>query len=116
MNMIARWVTCEGKWLKCEGMPPLERELVSEAVKIYWATVCPDVPALVEVQAMDWTGFAAWWLSEFRRRGFDHRLGSPGGENPTFRILQDIEARIGIHQEKMAKPTPFCPSYWPFWA
>lgn len=31
-------------------------------------------------------------------------------------ILQDIEARIGIHQGKCSKPVPYSPSYYPFWA
>lgn len=113
---IDTWMTCDGKWLKTDKLTPPERALVGEAVKIYWATVCPEVPALVEVQRMDWTPFANWANEEFSRRGFKHGIGTPEGKNAAWAILQDLEARLGIHQGKCSKPVPYCPSYWPFWA
>lgn len=116
MSTIERWLTCDGKWLKTDKLTAPERALVGEAVKIYWSTVCPDVPAVVEVQPMDWTPFAAWWFQEFQKRGFDPRLRDPAGKNAAWEILQDLEARIGIHQGKCSKPENYCPSYWPFWA
>lgn len=110
------WVTCEGKWLDTSRLTAAERAMVKEAVNIYWATVCPGVPNLAVVPPMDWTPFAEWANVEFAKRGFNHGIGSSQGKNPLFEILQDVEARIGIHQGKVAKPDPFCPSYWPFWA
>jgi hypothetical protein len=116
MSTIDTWVTLEGNWLKTDKLTWEERDLVAEAVKIYWATVCPEVPALAKVPPMDWTPFAAWWYQEFVKRGFDPRLRDPAGKNAAWEILQDLEGRIGIHQGKCSAPAPYCPSYWPFWA
>lgn len=110
------WVTCEGKILKTASLTAAERSLISEAVQIYWATICPDIAYLAEVPPMDWTPFSEWANVEFTRRGFKHGIGSAEGKNPAWEILQDLEARIGIHQGKVAKPVPYCPSYAPFWA
>lgn len=67
-------------------------------------------------EAMEWTPFAEWWGKEFDKGGFDARLNDPAGPNPLYRILQDIESRLGIEQGKVAKPenyTPYRPP-WPF--
>lgn len=76
------WVTCDGKWLKTGGMTAGERALVGEAVQVYWATVCPDVPSLSEVPGMEWTFFANWWHQEFVKRGFDFKVKDPTGRTP----------------------------------
>jgi transcriptional regulator with XRE-family HTH domain len=45
----------------------------------------------------EWSAFAAWWNGEL------HRLGlSP--ESTAYRICQDLEARLGIAQGKVAPP------------
>jgi hypothetical protein len=45
----------------------------------------------------EWSEFAAWWAEELGR------LGLPT-ESPTYRICQDLEARLGIAQGKVAPP------------
>lgn len=45
----------------------------------------------------DWTEFAAWWMSEASKWGFVR-------ESPVFRICDDLEARLGIAQGKVAPP------------
>jgi hypothetical protein len=45
----------------------------------------------------EWSEFAAWWAEEFHRRGL-----SPG--SPAYRVCQDLEARLGIAQGKVAPP------------
>jgi transcriptional regulator with XRE-family HTH domain len=45
----------------------------------------------------DWTQFAAWWNTAFQ-----HSDLSP--ESVAYRICQDLEARLGIAQGKVARP------------
>ena len=45
----------------------------------------------------EWTEFAAWWNSEFQRTGLSM-------DSPAYRICQDLEARLGIAQGKVAPP------------
>src|SRR5262249_41527749 len=45
----------------------------------------------------EWTRFAAWWNAEFTRTGLDPR-------SPVYRICQDLEARLGIHQGSVSPP------------
>lgn len=45
----------------------------------------------------EWTEFAAWWLSEFQRAGLSMN-------SPAYRVCQDLEARLGIAQGKVAAP------------
>lgn len=45
----------------------------------------------------EWTEFAAWWISEFQRAGLSM-------DSPTYRVCQDLEARLGIAQGKVAPP------------
>lgn len=45
----------------------------------------------------EWAGFAAWWPKEFQRSGLS-------GGSVTYRICQDLEARLGIAQGKVAPP------------
>src|SRR5437016_5264513 len=46
---------------------------------------------------LEWTRFAAWWNAEFSKAGL-----SP--QSPVYRICQDLEARLGIHQGTVAPP------------
>jgi len=45
----------------------------------------------------EWSKFAAWWTKEFQRSGL------PAG-SVAYRICQDLEARLGIAQGKVAPP------------
>jgi transcriptional regulator with XRE-family HTH domain len=45
----------------------------------------------------EWSVFAAWWAGEFQRSGLPE-------DSPTYRICQDLEARLGIAQGKVAPP------------
>jgi len=44
-----------------------------------------------------WSAFAAWWPKELQRRGLS-------ADSVTHRICQDLEARLGIAQGKVAAP------------
>ncbi len=109
--IIYSWMTCDGKIVSTEKLTDEEFELIGEAVKIYWATICPNVPGLTVVPPMDWTPFANWWGQEFTKRGFNHI-----DNHILFQILCDLEGRIGIEQGKCSKPENYCPSYYPWWA
>lgn len=45
----------------------------------------------------EWSEFAAWWVQEFRRTAL-------GESSVTYRLCQDLEARLGIAQGKVAPP------------
>jgi len=45
----------------------------------------------------EWSEFAAWWIMEFRQSGLPT-------ESVAYRICQDLEARLGIAQGKVAPP------------
>ncbi|MFP3941018.1 MAG: helix-turn-helix domain-containing protein [Thermoanaerobaculia bacterium] len=45
----------------------------------------------------EWSAFAAWWVEELRRAGL-------GRSSVAYRICQDLEARLGIAQGKVAPP------------
>jgi hypothetical protein len=53
---------------------------------------------------LEWTRFAAWWNAEFTRAGLN--TGSPA-----YRICQDLEARLGIHQG--SGPRRITETSWP---
>jgi hypothetical protein len=44
-----------------------------------------------------WTRFASWWMSSFGRTGLP-------ADSVVYRICQDLEARLGIAQGKVAPP------------
>ncbi len=46
---------------------------------------------------LEWTRFAAWWNAEFSKSGL-------GTRSPVYRICQDLEARLGIHQGSLSAP------------
>ena len=46
---------------------------------------------------LEWTRFAAWWNAEFTRTGLKTN-------SPVYRICQDLEARLGIHQGSVSPP------------
>jgi hypothetical protein len=46
---------------------------------------------------LEWMRFAAWWNAEFSTSGLS-------GKSPVYRICQDLEARLGIHQGSVSAP------------
>lgn len=46
---------------------------------------------------LEWTRFAAWWNAEFSKTGLSTK-------SATYRICQDLEARLGIHQGRVSPP------------
>lgn len=46
---------------------------------------------------LEWTRFAAWWNAEFSKSGLST-------SSPVYRICQDLEARLGIHQGSVSAP------------
>lgn len=45
----------------------------------------------------EWSEFGAWWISEFEDRGLSK-------DSILYRLCQDLEARLGIAQKKVARP------------
>lgn len=45
----------------------------------------------------EWSAFAAWWLGQFQRSALPN-------DTLAYRICQDLEARLGIAQEKVSPP------------
>lgn len=45
----------------------------------------------------EWSQFGAWWPTEMERAGL-------GSESALYRVCQDLEARLGIAQGKVAPP------------
>lgn len=45
----------------------------------------------------EWSEFASWWLEKFQRSGLPP-------ESVAYRICQDLEARLGITQGRVASP------------
>jgi hypothetical protein len=46
---------------------------------------------------LEWTRFAAWWNAELTKTGL-------GTRSLAYRICQDLEARLGIHQGSVSPP------------
>jgi hypothetical protein len=46
---------------------------------------------------LEWTRFAAWWNAEFNGAGLSRA-------SAVYRICQDLEARLGIDQQKVSPP------------
>jgi transcriptional regulator with XRE-family HTH domain len=76
--------TITGRALDLERLDAKERELLTAVQAKY-------------EKAPGWSAFAAWWPKELERRGLS-------AESVTYRICQDLEARLGIAQGKVAAP------------
>ena len=76
--------TITGRALDLERLDAKEREFLTAVQAKY-----EKVPA--------WSAFAAWWPKELERRGLS-------AESVTYRICQDLEARLGIAEGKAAAP------------
>lgn len=56
-----------------------------------------DIVAKKYSVRQDWTRFAAWWNAQFKASGLTTA-------SAVYRICQDLEARLGINQGKVAPP------------
>src|SRR2546425_1074157 len=76
--------TITGRALDLERLDAKEREFLAAVQARY-----EKDPA--------WSAFAAWWPKELQRSGLS-------AESVAYRICQDLEARLGIAQGKVAAP------------
>jgi hypothetical protein len=76
--------TITGRRIPLSRLSRSEKELLSRVRQKYNAR-------------LDWTRFAAWWNAEFSRSGLTTK-------SPVYRICQDLEARLGIHQGSVSPP------------
>jgi hypothetical protein len=73
-----------GRTLDLANLTEQERQFIAAVLGSY-------------TKGMEWSEFAGFWLREFEKRGI-----STGGL--AYRICQDLEARLGIAQGKVAPP------------
>ena len=76
--------TITGRALDLERLEANEREFLTAVQRTY-------------EKEPTWSAFAAWWPKELQRRGLST-------ESAVYRICQDLEARLGIAQGKVAPP------------
>src|SRR6266487_5171192 len=76
--------TMSGRKLPVSKLSRPEKELLARVHQKYNAR-------------LEWTRFAAWWNAEFTKS----RLSTI---SPVYRICQDLEARLGIHQGSVSPP------------
>jgi hypothetical protein len=76
--------TITGRRLPLSKLSRAEKDFLSRVQQKYHAR-------------LEWTRFAAWWNAEFTRSGL-------GTRSPVYRICQDLEARLGIHQGTVSPP------------
>lgn len=82
MTTDSTYLTITGRVLPLDGLDAAETEFLTTVQRRY-------------ATDPEWSEFAAWWAEEFRRAGLPR-------ESPTYRICQDLEARLGIAQGKVA--------------
>ncbi|MEW6364198.1 MAG: helix-turn-helix transcriptional regulator [Acidobacteriota bacterium] len=70
--------------MKIENLSPAERKFLLRVEEKYRSRP-------------EWTQFASWWVTRFRKAGIP-------AESAVHRICQDLEARLGIVQGKVAPP------------
>jgi transcriptional regulator with XRE-family HTH domain len=76
--------TITGRHLDLAGLGQAERDLLGAVQAKYEA-------------ALEWSAFASWWPSELSTTGLSRKSAA-------YRICQDLEARLGIAQGKVAPP------------
>jgi hypothetical protein len=76
--------TITGRGIPLSGLGSPEKAFLSRVRQKYHAR-------------LEWTRFATWWNAEFTRAGLDTR-------SPVYRVCQDLEARLGIHQGSVSPP------------
>lgn len=84
MSTNRTYSTITGRVLHLDGLSREESEFLADVQRRYAADP-------------EWSEFAAWWAGEFRRASLPR-------ESATYRICQDLEARLGIAQGKVAAP------------
>jgi transcriptional regulator with XRE-family HTH domain len=85
MARIAKvYQTITGLCIPLSKLSRLERDFLSAVRQKYHAR-------------LEWTRFAAWWNAEFTKSGLSTK-------SPVYRICQDLEARLGIHQGCVSPP------------
>lgn len=82
--MKPEYETITGRRLGLAELTPDERDFLT-AVQRRYAT------------RPEWSEFAAWWAEGLRQAGLFE-------SSPAYRICQDLEARLGIAQGKVAMP------------
>jgi hypothetical protein len=82
--MKAVYQTITGRRLKLDGLSVDKRKLLIAIERRF-----RDRP--------DWTAFASWWVSQFRKAQLP-------ATSVVRRVCQDLEARLGIAQRKLAAP------------
>ena len=80
----AMYQTITGRRLKLESLSADERKLLIAIERKFRARP-------------EWTEFASWWVSHFRKAQLP-------AASVVRRVCQDLEARLGIAQRKMAAP------------
>lgn len=78
------YLTITGRRIRLSGLSAIERGLVLAIQRRYEAEP-------------EWSEFAAWWNAELDRTGL-------GPDSVLYRVCQDLEARLGIAQGKVAPP------------
>ena len=76
--------TITGRKLELDGLGEQERSFLAGVQRRYG-------------KEPEWSDFSAWWSEDFRRSGLSTR-------SVVYRICQDLEARLGIAQGKVAPP------------
>ncbi len=76
--------TITGRTLELSGLGDEERKFLGTVQRKY-------------TREPEWSEFAAWWGKEFGRSGLSE-------DSLAYRICQDLEARLGIAQGKVAGP------------
>ncbi len=76
--------TITGRRLKLDALSAGERKFLAAVEKKFRARP-------------EWTEFASWWVSRFRKTGLP-------ASSVMRRVCQDLEARLGIAQRKVAAP------------
>jgi hypothetical protein len=80
----SRYETITGRRLDLGDVGAAEAELLAAVLREY-------------EERPEWSRFAAWWSAQAR----EARLGT---SSVVYRICQDLEARLGIAQGKLARP------------
>lgn len=84
MTTLRTYPTITGRVLPLDGLDAAETEFLASVHRRY-------------ATDREWSKFAAWWMSEFERAVLSM-------DSPAYRICQDLEARLGIAQGKVAPP------------
>lgn len=76
--------TITGRRVDLKKLSRKEKQFLSEVIRKY-------------ERKPSWNSFASWWNAEFRKVGLN-------SSSPIYRVCQDLEARLGIAEGKVAPP------------